>query len=67
MKVKVFDSRNTEDLESRVNEFIKDKEVFDIKQSTFVLPRSFNNKTGAPTIIDIFTRAIVMYEDLKKR
>ena len=66
MKVKVFDSRNVEDFESRVNEFIKGKEVFDIKQSTFVLPRSFDNKTGA-TIIDIFTRAIVMYEDLNKR
>lgn len=66
MKVKVFDSRNVNDFEEMVNEFIKDKEVFDIKQTTFTLPRQFDRQSGAPTMIDVYTRAIVMYEDVKK-
>lgn len=65
MKVKVIDSRGREDFEDRVNEFIKDKKVFDIKQTTFTLPRSFDG-TGSPRIIDIYTRAVIMYEDAKK-
>lgn len=31
MKVKVFDFENEEDLEKNINDFIKDKEVIDIK------------------------------------
>ena len=31
MQIKVFDEENEEDLEQKVNEFIEDKEVVDIK------------------------------------
>ena len=31
MKVKIFDEETEEDLENRINDFIEDVEVFDIK------------------------------------
>ena len=36
MKVKVFDEDHEEDLESKINEFIIDKEIIDIKFSVSV-------------------------------
>ena len=38
MKVKVFDSRKSIDLENQINEFIKDKVVYDIRQATCTVP-----------------------------
>lgn len=34
MKVKIIDLEHEKDLEDEINEFISDKEVFDIKYST---------------------------------
>lgn len=64
MKVKIFDSRKSSDLERDMNEFMKDKIVHDVRQSTFTIPRSFN-KNGSPEHIDIFTRVILMYDEMK--
>ena len=36
MKVKVIDTEHEKDLEDEINEFIIDKEIFDIKFSTAV-------------------------------
>ena len=36
MKVKIFDEDHEEDLENKINEFIGDKEVVDIKYSVGV-------------------------------
>ena len=36
MKVKIFDEDHEEDLENKINEFIEDKEVVDIKYSVGV-------------------------------
>lgn len=36
MKVKIFDEDHEEDLENNINDFIKDKEVIDIKYSVSV-------------------------------
>ena len=36
MKIKIFDEDHEEDLENKINEFIEDKEVIDIKYSVGV-------------------------------
>ena len=36
MKVKIFDEDHEEDLENKINEFIENKEVIDIKYSVSV-------------------------------
>ena len=36
MKVKIIDTEHELDLESEINEFIEDKEIYDIKFSTSV-------------------------------
>ena len=64
MKVKVFDSRKSIDLENKINEFIKDKVVYDIRQSTFTVPAKID-KDGKTVRVDIFSRVIVMYDDVK--
>ncbi len=66
MKVKVFDSRKSIDLENQINEFIKDKVVYDIRQSTFTVPAKID-KDGKTVRVDIFSRVIVMYDDDVKR
>lgn len=65
MKVKVFDSRKSIDLENQINEFIADKVVYDIRQSTFTVPAKID-KDGKTVRVDIFSRVIVMYDDVKK-
>ena len=65
MKVKVFDSRKSIDLENKINEFIKDKVVYDIRQSTFTVPAKID-KDGKTVRVDIFSRVIVMYDDVKR-
>lgn len=65
MKVKVFDSRKSIDLENQINEFIADKVVYDIRQSTFAVPAKID-KDGKTVRVDIFSRVIVMYDDAKK-
>lgn len=65
MKVKVFDSRKSIDLENQINEFIKDKVVYDIRQSTFTVPAKID-KDGKTVRVDIFSRVIVMYDDVKR-
>lgn len=65
MKVKVFDSRKSIDLENQINEFIKDKVVYDIRQSTFTVPAKID-KDGKTVRVDIFSRVIVMYDNAKK-
>lgn len=65
MKVKVFDSRKSVDLENQINEFITDKIVHDIRQSTFTVPAKVD-KNGKTTRVDIFSRVIIMYDDTKK-
>ncbi len=65
MKVKVFDSRKSIDLEKQINEFIEDKVVYDIRQSTFTVPAKID-KDGKTVRVDIFSRVIVMYDNIKK-
>ncbi len=65
MKVKVFDSRKSIDLENQINEFIADKVVYDIRQSTFTVPAKID-KDGKTVRVDIFSRVIVMYDDAEK-
>ena len=58
MKVKVIDVEHEKDLEDEINEFIDNKEVFDIKFSTSVA-------ISGEDQIYCFS-ALIMYEDLEK-
>lgn len=49
----------------QINEFIKDKVVYDIRQSTFTVPAKID-KDGKTVRVDIFSRVIVMYDDVKR-
>ena len=64
MKVKIFDSCKRVDLEIQINEFIADKIIHNIRQSTFTVPKV--DKKGKTTRVDIFSRVIVMYDDAEK-
>lgn len=56
-KVKAFSSDNIVDLESRLNDFIKDKDIVDIKYQSFIL----DGRLGlASSIVD---RALVIYKE----
>lgn len=55
MKVEIFDDTNVGDLENTINDFIKDKEVIDIKYSS-ILESEYNQ---------IIFSVLIMYKDLK--
>lgn len=55
MKVEIFDNTNVGDLENTINDFIKDKEVIDIKYSS-ILESEYNQ---------IIFSVLIMYKDLK--
>ncbi len=57
MKVKVFDETHEKDLENSINEFIKDKEIIDIKYS---VSTSIDHEEQ----IYCFS-ALIMYEEYK--
>ena len=61
MKVKVFDVGTAKEFNEKVNEFIKDKEVVNIKETTFTVPRAFRD--GVLTSMDIRSRVVIMYEE----
>ena len=61
MKVKVFDVGTAKEFNEKVNEFIKDKEVVNIKETTFTVPRTFSD--GVLTSMDIRSRVVIMYEE----
>ena len=61
MKVKVFDVGTAKEFNEKVNEFIKDKEVVNIKETTFTVPRTFRD--GVLTSMDIRSRVVIMYEE----
>lgn len=61
MNIKIFTESHIDMLEKQVNEFIKDKEVYDIKYSSLAIPTSFRN--GVPLSYSINDRVMVMYDD----
>ncbi len=71
MKVKIFTESDepteygvcTVPLEKRINEFIKDKEVIDIKYRSNVSGYCNESQSGSKLI----ERALIMYEDLKEK
>lgn len=58
MKVKIIDDVNTPSLEDDINEFIKDKEIIDIKYQ-------INSCQGNLGLVSTIS-ALVMYEEDKK-
>ena len=61
MKVKVFDVGTAKEFNEKVNEFIKDKEVVNIKENTFTVPRTFRD--GVLTSMYVRSRVVIMYEE----
>lgn len=55
-KVRIFREYDMGDLERCINDFIKDKEVVDIKISSVSVPNFQTTKT-------LWTTAVVIYED----
>ena len=61
-KVKVITvSGDTEGFERKVNEFIKDKIVYDIKYQSYYVPKQYMN--GTLVYIDLVDRALIIYEE----
>ena len=61
MKIKIFAESYIDMLEKQVNEFIKDKEVYDIKYSSLAIPTCFRN--GVPSSYSVNDRVMIMYDD----
>lgn len=62
MKVKIIANSDTLSFEKDVNAFIADKVIHDIKYQSTSIPQQYNG-VGIPTIIGIFDRALIMYDD----
>ena len=62
VKVKLISSNDHTNFEKWLNEFIKDKEVIDIKYSPFTISPEWHNN-GTPARIDIIDRAMVIYKE----
>lgn len=63
MKIKVFGSTNSEELERMVNEFIADKAVQDIKYQSLYIGTKFHQYTGAALEGVLVDKAMIMYID----
>lgn len=63
MKIKIFGSTNSEDLERMVNEFCMDKAVQDIKYQSMYIGTKYNQYSGAILEGMIVDRAMIMYVD----
>lgn len=62
MKIKIFMSNDSKNLEGLINEFIKDKAVIDIKYQSMSIVNQYNG-LGIPVNVAINDRALVMYVD----
>ena len=62
MKIKLFSGTSKEKIEQDVNQFIRDKEVFDIKYSSHYIPNSFG-KNGNPVKTICVDRVLVIYKE----
>lgn len=63
MKIKIFGSTNSENLERMVNEFCMDKAVQDIKYQSMYIGTKYNQYSGAILEGIIVDRAMIMYVD----
>lgn len=63
MKIKIFGSTNSEDLERMVNEFCMDKAVQDIKYQSMYIGTKYNQYSGAILEGIIVDRVMIMYVD----
>lgn len=63
MKIKIFGSTNSEDLERMVNEFCMDKAVQDIKYQSMYIGTKYNQYSGAILEGIIVDRAMIIYVD----
>lgn len=63
MKIKIFGSTNSEDLERMVNEFCMDKAVQDIKYQSMYIGTKYNQYSGAILEGIIVDKAMIMYVD----
>ena len=61
MKIKIFSSNNMNDLERTVNDFLKDKIVYNIKFSSIAVPKQYKN--GIPINFDVIDRVMIQYEE----
>ena len=66
MKIKIFSASSNTIVEESVNEFIKDKEVIDIKYTPSFIVNQYNDN-GIPAGGAFIDRVMVMYEELKKK
>lgn len=61
-KIKIISANNWMEFENAINEFIKDKNIIDIKYQSFVVPTQ-TNEYGALKALDINDRALIIYEE----
>lgn len=57
-KVKIISSDNTNEFQTWVNDFIKDKKVVDIKYQSYLMPLEF--RICHNTVLD---RALIIYKE----
>ena len=63
MKIKLFADNDHLALEEKINNFIKDKTVFDIKYDSNLFHSSYNTQTGIPKDIVVNDRVLILYEE----
>ena len=63
MKIKLFADNDHLALEEKINNFIKDKTVLDIKYDSNLFHSSYNTQTGIPKDIVVNDRALIIYEE----
>ena len=64
MKIKLFSGTSIEKIEQDVNQFIRNKEVIDIKYSSYYVPKEFG-MNGNPVKMICVDRVLVIYKEGK--
>lgn len=64
LKTKLFSDTDPQSFETKLNEFIKDKEVVDIHYRTFPIQTAWQN--GAPVKGEVVDRVLVVYKEAEE-
>lgn len=62
MKIKLFSGTSREKIEQDVNQFIRDKDVINIKYSSYYVPKEFNRDGKSVKTICV-DRVLVIYKE----
>lgn len=62
-KIKIFCGDDRVSLENTINEFIKDKNIIDVKYKPLTYATQYDTRVGYPTNITVHDRVLIIYKE----